>query len=355
MKAPVKQGCFRGFLLIWAASCIAGILPPANALAEDAPAADTAAVEKGSDSRNWLPLGLQSFEPSAFGYQKNNDDVAFENIKISVKYPLFPRLITDLLGKNDRIYFAFTGAFDFYIGTRDSGPVVGKEYNPQLFWQHQLSCGSDSELFQSSRTYGGTLSNAGRPDFPCYFMVGYNHDSNGQIIDTPEQYAQTQRAQGTEAANDAISRGWDYIGFTAKFVPRSTDNYKISLYPQLKYFLSNGLLQGRAEELHYWETPSDGKPRKEVDGIGLLGKYQFHFRKCFDANDPCPIGDGKLAVRYGTGYQDPFKFSTVRIEAGIQVFQLPIVFWTQKGYMSDLSQYYRNVKEYGVEIEIGAF
>ena len=347
-----KQGWFSEFVLVCVASVVAGLLQMVSAFAENTPAADTAAATTGADSRNWLPLGLQSFEPSAFGYEKNNDDVAFYNIRLSVKFPLFPRLTSDYLGKNNRLYFAFTGAFDFYIGTRDSGPVVGKEYNPQFFWQHQFSCGPDP--YQSSRTYGGSLANAGRSDFPCYFMVGYNHDSNGQIIDTPEQYAQAQRSQGTEAANDAISRGWDYIGLTAKFI-RSTDDYRISLYPQLKYFLSDGLLQGRPEELHYWEHPSDGKPRKEVDGLGLLGKYQFHFRKCYDPNDPCPIGDGKLAVRYGTGYQDPFKFSTVRIEAGIQVFQLPIVFWAQKGYMSDLSQYYRNVKAYGVEIEIGAF
>jgi hypothetical protein len=339
--------------LVCLACEIAGILLTANAFAEDAPATDTAAAIKGTDSRNWLPLGLQSFEPSAFGYTKNNDDVAFYNIKLSVKFPLMPRLTGDYLGKGNRVYLAFTGAFGFYIGTRDSGPVVGKDYNPQLFWQHQLSCNSD--IYESSRSYGASLSNAGRSDFSCYFMVGYNHDSNGQIIDTPEQYAQTQRSQGTEAANDAISRGWDYLGLTAKFIPRSTDNYRISLYPQLKYFLSNGLLQGRPEELHSWEHPSDGKPRKEVDGIGFLGKYQFHFRKCTDANDKCPIGDGKLAVRYGTGYEDPFKFSTVRVEAGIQFFQLPIVFWAQKGYMSDLSQYYRNVTGYGVEIEIGAF
>jgi hypothetical protein len=327
------------------------------AAAEDVASADNtartnAAPAAASDSGDWLPLGLQSYEPSAFGYTKNNDDVAFYNIKLSVKFPLMPRLAHQWLGPNNRLYFAFTGVFGFYIGTRDSGPVVGKEYNPQLFWQHQVRCGADP--YASKRVYGESPLNSGRADFSCYVQLGYDHDSNGQIIAFPNQYLQTLRSQGTEAANDAISRGWDYVGLTAKYIPRSTSDYRITLYPQLKYFLSNGLLQGRLEELHYWEHPSDGKPRKEVDGLAFLAKYQCHCGKSLFGDNKV-IGDGKVAVRYGTGYEDPFRYSTVRLELGIQVLQLPIVFWMQKGCMSDLSQYYRNVRGYGVDVEIGAF
>jgi hypothetical protein len=326
----------------------------ASAWGADTPTSDAAAPAKAAgasaDSDNWLPLGLQSYEPSAFGYTKNNDDVAFYNIKISVKFPLMPGLVDKLnqwSGKQDHFNFAFTGAFGFYIGSRYSSPVVGKEYNPQLFWQRNLGCSHDH--YTSTHAYGDVYS-----DSPCYFALGYNHDSNGQSIDSPGQYLQTQRSQGTEAANDAISRGWDYVGFTAKYIPLSSGEYRISLYPELKYFLSDGLLQGKPEELHYWEHPSDGKPRKEVDGLALLAKIQNHVgMELF--HDETIVGDGKIAVRYGTGYQDAFRYGTVRIEAGIQLLQVPIVFWAQKGYMSDLSQYYRNVKGYGVQIEIGAF
>jgi hypothetical protein len=113
--------------LTWTSGVAAAVdASPASVVAADDP-----------NSGEWLPLGLQSYEPSAFGYTKNNDDVGFYNIKLSVKFPLMPRLTNRWFGTNDRLYFAFTGAFGFYIGSRDSGPVVGKEYNPQLFWQHQ--------------------------------------------------------------------------------------------------------------------------------------------------------------------------------------------------------------------------
>jgi hypothetical protein len=292
------------------------------------------------------PFGLQSYEPSAFGKTKNNDDVGFLNIDISVKFPLAPGILHDLGVDDNRFYFSFTGRWGFYIGTRYSGPVVGKEYNPQLFWQHLVSCG---DKFTWTRSYGEVpASQTPSGSGPCYFMFGYNHDSNGQIIDSPGQYAETVRSQGAEAALDAISRGWDFIRFTAKYIPASSDRYELSLYPELKYFLADGLLQGKQEELHYWENPPDGKPRKEVDGLGFLVKYKRRLGYGV-------IGDGKLAVAYDTGYQDPFRFNTVRLEAGIQILQLPIVFWAEKGYMSDLSQYYRNVTGYGLQIEIGSF
>jgi hypothetical protein len=324
---------------------VAGADAPASP--DNAASAEDAVASDSGNSRGPLPLGLQSYEPSAFGHEKKSDDVGFYNINLSVKFPLMPRFTKDWWGNHDRLYFAFTGVFDFYIGTRDSSPVVGKEYNPQLFWQHQLSCHGDN--FEPHKVYGAAHHDAEYPDYPCYFTFGYNHDSNGQNIDSLDQYLHAQQTQGTEAANDAISRGWDYLGFTAKYIfPLTSPKNRVSLYPQAKLFLSDGLLQGEPEELHTWEHPSDAKPRKEVDGLGLLGKFTHQINRGI-------IGDTKLAVRYGTGYRDPFRYGTVRVEAGVQVLEVPLVFWTQKGYMSDLSQYYRNVTAYGLEIEIGAF
>lgn len=337
---------------------------PASVVADEvAPSTNTAAPDHSGTSTTSptlesmaLPLGLQSYEPSAFGYTKNNDDVGFYNIKLSVKFPLAPVQTAKWFGDENRFYFSFSGYWGFYIGDRYSSPVVGKEYNPQLFWQHSFLCDPDRAFFTAAPVYGGSSSGKEpmtRESTPqpmsCYFAIGYNHDSNGQIIDSLDQYLAAQNAHGTEAANDSISRGWDYISISGKY-QHSINANQFSLYPQFKYFLSDGLAQGPAEELHSWEHPSDGKPRKEVDGLGLIAKWRFQLGSPGNV-----FNDGKIAVRYGTGYQDPFTFSTVRVEAGIQVLQLPIVVWAERGYMSDLSQYYRNVTGYGVEFEIGAF
>jgi hypothetical protein len=340
------------------------MIAPASVIADDAASGNNTAPtdRSGASTRSpaldsmALPLGLQSYEPSAFGYTKNNDDVGFYNIKLSVKFPLAPVQTAKWFGDENRFFLSFTGYWGFYIGDRYSSPVVGKEYNPQLFWQHSFLCDPDRALFTPGPVFGGSSSGieprtreSNPQPMSCYIAIGYNHDSNGQIIDSLDQYLAAQNAHGAEAANDSISRGWDYISISGK-VQHSINSNQFSLYPQFKYFLSDGLAQGPPEELHSWEHPGDAKPRKEVDGLGLIAKWRFQLgspRNVFN--------DGKFAVRYGTGYQDAFKFSTVRIEAGIQFLQLPIVVWTQRGYMSDLSQYYRNVTGYGVEFEIGAF
>jgi hypothetical protein len=179
----------------------------------------------------------------------------------------------------------------------------------------------------------------------CYFTIGYNHDSNGQVINSEAQFLDTAHQQGIATAYDAISRGWDYIGINGKFIPYWDRTQRVTLYPMLKYFLSDGLLQGTPEELHDWEHPADGKPRKYVDGVSGLAKYQRRLG---------PI-DTKLAVGYTTGYQHMFRYNTWRFEAGVKLLELPIVFWTQNGYMSDLSRYYTKVRGYGVQIEIGSF
>jgi len=50
-----------------------------------------------------------------------------------------------------------------------------------------------------------------------------------------------------------------------------------------------------------------------------------------------------------------FRYSTVRIEAGIQFKQLPITLWWQDGYASDLALYFRKVRSWGIELDIGSF
>ena len=296
--------------------------------------------EARADQNDWLPLGLESYEPSSFGYTKNSDDVSFESLKLSVKFPILPRFTRRRWHDADQIFLSFTGYWGFYIGTRPSGPVVGKEYNPQIFWQHNLYCHRNSDgKYRPVPMYGGT-SQPLDTDRNCYFSIGYNHDSNGQTIDAPSQYLAAQREHGTEAANDAISRRWDYILITGRYIPYWTRTDRITVYPIFKLFLNYG-----ARELHPWEHPADGKARREVDGLGMLVKFKHQVAGF----------DGKVALRYATGYRHAFKFNTVRLELGIVVLELPIVFWAQKGYMSDLSQYYRNVTGYGVELEIGAF
>ncbi len=277
---------------------------------------------------------LCSYEPNTVGYTYDSDDVGFMDFKLSVRYQLFPDWHTRFfnflktgLGDNSALYFAFTGRFGQYIGTRDSSPVVGKRFNPKLFFR-----------------FWTDPKHAEYVDFS--FLA---HESNGQSINTPAQYQQAlATAEQPGFANDRISRGWDYLELEWKNIPYNRPDQNLSTYLSLKYFLPDGLLQGKAEEYNSWENNPEGKPRNRVNGISMLVKY-------YEKRGGYLFKDLKVAALYETGYRETFKYNTLRLELGTKVLQLPVTLWGQRGYGSDLAQYYKKVTSWGVQAEIGSF
>ncbi len=277
---------------------------------------------------------LCSYEPNTVGYTFDSDDVGFMDFKLSVRYQMFPDWMTQGLnfvnpdlGDNSALYFAFTGRFGQYIGTRDSSPVVGKRFNPELFMRFWMD-----------------EKHAGYVDFA--FLA---HESNGQSINDPTQYQQAlTTAQQPEFVNDQLSRGWDYLELKWKNIPYDESNRTLSTYLGFKYFLSDGLLQGKAEEYNSWENNPEGKPRNQVNGISAMIKY-------YEKRGGEFLKDLKCAVLYETGYRQTFRYSTLRLELGTKVMQLPVTLWGQTGYGSDLAQYYKKVSSWGIQAEIGGF
>jgi hypothetical protein len=282
---------------------------------------------------------LQPYEPVTAGYTKDSNDVPYMELTLSVKFPLLPPRWT----KPDGLFLAFTGRFAFYWGTRDSSPVIGKSYNPKLIWRYVPS---DKKIDTS------TLAKGKSEEYAGYFDFAYAHQSNGQTISTASQYDEARRsAERPQFANEYISRGWDYLEVVWKRSYGSTN--PLSSYLDLRYFLPRGLLQGRPEEFNTFEADPQGKPRKAVDGLTGLVEYQFHWPP--DSSKVPLLSDPSFWLKYQTGYDSPFKYSTVRAEAGMYVIRLPIVIWAQRGYMSDLANYYRKTTSYGIELRIGEF
>lgn len=262
---------------------------------------------------------LESYEPNTVGFTKDSDDDGFLDVKLSLIYPLAPQLT------RDHLYFAATVRFAQYLGTRESSPVIGKRFNPKLIWRQ----------FTSGKA----------PLFMDYVDFAYAHESNGQSITTPEEFAfevQRQVAVGNraDAAKDFISRGWDYVEVASKHsLPHQPG--ELTLYTSFRYFLSDGLLQGKAEEYKSWENDAEGKPRKDVQGIAALLKLER-----FDLG-------AKFALGWETGYGEPFRYNTLRLEARKNLLELPLLLFYQNGYNSDLAQYYKRVSTIGIALELG--
>jgi outer membrane phospholipase A len=288
-------------------------------------AADTdRCFSKQNENRSQLghePV-LCSYEPNTIGWTKDSDDVGFMDFKLSVRYQIFP---FPKEGENWATYFAFTGRFGQYIGTRDSSPVVAKRFNPKIFFRHWAD-----------------------DKHRDYVDIGYNHESNGQSIHTLAQFQQAQQdAQRSGFAYDQISRGWDFLDLVWK---KEWPDERSSTYLVLKYFLPRGLLQGKPEEYGttFAETDPEGKPRNQVNGVG--GIYKRFLSDAWCLTEKC-----KFAATYETGYRRIARYNTFRLEYGFKVSHLPLTVWGQTGYGSDLAQYYKKVSSLGFEVEIGSF
>lgn len=283
-------------------------------------------------------LKLQSYEPTTIGWNWDAGDVkkGYMDFKISLKYPMFhdgiPKPTDNYLPSP---YFAFSGRFAQYIGSRDSSPVIGKRFNPKLFLRYWVEENNEDK----------------------YFDIGYAHESNGQRISSATTYQNLANDfvnQGEEAyfADDYISRGWDYLDFNWKH-NLELFNGKVSTYINYKYFLDDGLLQGKPEEYQVWEGGTEGKTRKQVDGISVIAKYSKGFGK---NGVRCGIlSSCKIALLYTTGTQDSFKYNTTRIEFTTEMLGLPVMLWASRGYNSDLVDYYQNIDSYGISFEMKTF
>jgi hypothetical protein len=282
---------------------------------------------------------LQPYEPITGGYTYDGNDTGFLDVNLSLKVRLLPLKFTPT---NIHPYFAMSTRFGFYWGSRNNSPVIGKSYNPSLLIRYlpttrQCDWNPDSS----------TVEQAEYVD-----LIPYAHESNGQLIHTPQEYAvQLAALHNPSYTNNFIHRGWDYLGLVWKKSHCASD---IAMYFGAKYFFSHGLLQGRPDEYHTWENNSEGKPRRAVDGLMFMVEYPSSYAH-FPIDSPEMLSRPNITVKYLTGYDTPFAYSTIRAEFGFQLYALPLALWVQHGYMSSLAMYYQKVTSWGLEVRFESF
>jgi hypothetical protein len=286
---------------------------------------------------------LTSYEPNKVGWTFDDNDVneGYLDAVFSVKYPFLHDGHYSSESALLNPFFAFSGRFSQYIESRDSSPVIGKRFNPKLFARHWL--GSENN----------------------YIDFGYAHESNGQNISSEEAYLRERddlAAEGEDPdfARDYISRGWDYLSVDWRHAWEDS-RYGFTTYVMLKYFLDDGLLQGKPEEHNDWEGHGQNH-RKEYDGLSLLAKYRFGNRFCLGGLGTRDARSGepgfclrKLAWQQTTGYDGLLENNTTRLELTLTLWDLPVMLWGQTGYNSDLVDYYKDVNSWGLSLELQSF
>lgn len=360
--------------------------PTQKEAAKDEPAAVRAAQAR--DHRGFLPATFGDFfhayEPTSIGYTWDQGDEGFMDFTFSDMLPLspnardFPDPVRELTEQGFRrpfnpakpaLYFAANVRAGQYIGTRPSAPVVGKRFNPLFALRFWFRDGHDA--LESAENF---------------FEVVYAHESNGQFISSRERFdqqLQTFLDQAHDAhtpadadiasrsayhsARDNISRGWDYVG--VQFA-RDWDSEgrlpwlagrKITqgLRAKFNYYLPYGAFQKEWEQYNAWEGDPQGKPRSHVDGLSL--RYTVTILPTAKKSEwNWLMNSQRFQRRYSliwtTGYADPFRFNTFRLEGSAVLFdQFPFTLWYRYGYNSDLIDYYRKDHSLGVSLSYWNF
>jgi hypothetical protein len=217
-------------------------------------------------------------------------------------------------------YLSYTGQFDFYMGTRHSGPVVNRISNPAIHFQWLLS--SEDNFFN-------------------YFDIGVEHRSDGQTteIHWVDKDGQLRTQEAYEANNyeyfDGLSRGANYVNFS---IGKNNNIKNISWQISAKY---------------YWHQDSD------VNWGPLADKdVQFEDYDLVNISLNYPLGmsfwlfkDVKLSglYRFGNEFTDTDSLDvSLLLPLKSERINLPVFIKAHFGPFENLSNYTRSVTNFGV-------
>jgi len=155
---------------------------------------------------------LQAHKPNSIAWEFTDEDDNSLEANYSFRYLLTrPDCSVEIGGEQAKClkdwptrnewFLSYTGKFDFYMGTRDSGPVVNRVSNPALHWR---------------------IHNPSLMKGIDWINIALEHRSNGQVTefdikDASGNYVAEQRwLAGDRAYIDSISRGANYFSFEMK-------------------------------------------------------------------------------------------------------------------------------------------
>lgn len=257
---------------------------------------------------------LTGYEQSYFVYADDGVDEHVE-FKISVKYPLDKEVswLNNLLGGDNKVYFAYTGKFDFFIFSdegigRDSAPVVSRIQNPGLFVSHKFNDHGNNDGFES-------------------VSVGWFHESNGQQISDNATFTNTVNA------SDYVSRGWDYLSVDTMYRKNNFwffDGY-VNVYAQLRFICGcqgGGIIDGKEDDIRILGGAETADVR-DFDGLRLnVENYANH--------------ELQYGVQLRTGFVNESAFDnwSYRLEISYRVKNIPFTLFYFNGYGENISTYH---------------
>ena len=219
------------------------------------------------------------------------------------------------------LFAAYIGEFDFYWGTRDSGPVINRISNPGLFVRAPFHMWIPDYV-------GGTGG----------IEIGIEHRSDGQVTEVTSardiERARAAYAAGDRYYFDTISRGANFVSMTAY-------HYGIEHLPGLELRAKARLYLNQDSAVTWGPLADSGRRFSDYDRLQMQfayksknwGRYEVEWR----------VGDMGLATDSMTlGWQAPSR-------------SFPIYVRIHHGPMNTLSNYTQRQDSIGVGLRFSNF
>lgn len=286
--------------------------------------AETTARQEGANN----DLGysrLTAYQPNYAIWQWSEEDDPTMEVHYSFRY-----LLSNENVSMRRLYFTYTGEFDFYLGTRESSPVINRLNNPAFHWRMK----ANREKRRKSIYFD-------------WLDLAIEHKSNGQSISANERVEEPASSNFGEytaelAFNsddneyiDSISRGTNYVSVETRF--------GMKRWKSIKFYARANILHFSEESEVHW-----GKYASKNVEIADFERLRFIAARQRSEDRPTwglewTIGDKLLAT----------DSVNLWLETPIEMFSIRVPFYVRAHYgpMKELSNYSETESSFGVGIQ----
>lgn len=234
------------------------------------------------------------------------------------------------------LFVSYTNRFDFYVGTRDSGPVINRINNPGL------------HLRLPPGFFTGKPGN-GRDTW----QLSFEHMSDGQVVEpvsNPSDQLRAQRAyeRGDHRFFDTISRGMNYVAVQGEWVwapDKKQDGRPDKEVPKLDLRAKVKAYVGGSDSAITW-GPLAGQGLKFADYERLKVRVGLYWPQLGRFELTTQIGDsGFQHASHTLGWQKNIRFTALN-------FELPVFVQLHRGPMNTLSNYTQRQDSLGVGLRV---
>jgi len=219
------------------------------------------------------------------------------------------------------VFVAYTGQFDFYMGTRPSGPVVNRISNPGLHWRLPMKA-LLPELADNTAV-----------------VLSIEHRSDGQVFEptqgTGPEVAQRAYDRQERGLFDTISRGSNFVGLHVHG-DQTVAGQRLDLAATLHAYFSQD------SSITWGPLRNRGTRIADYDRVWLRAGMDAGAYGYWDAS--WRVGDAGLkADSFDLGWQAPPSWG------------LPLYMRLHRGPMNTLSNYTQRQDSVGVGLRFTAF